>query len=162
MSFLVRKINKAKWYQIDIMQSDDVSSDAITNCLKTTKNTLSVWHIETENDIDKAVLAIAANQEHLDTIDVVILDEISLNNYNLNIIVSLGATPVKSLMEAHRDIAELTFTKLGLVKDHIVQRIRNQKIKRYNVNSLKKILTNAINDGLLQKEDLKESIRREI
>lgn len=162
MSFLVRKINKAKWFQIDIMQSDDVSADAITNCLKTSKNTLSVWHIETEEDLDKAVLAIVANQEHLDTIDVVILDEPSLNNYNLNIVASPGDTPVTSLIEAHRDIAELTFTKLGQIKDHIVQRIRNQKLKRYTVSSLKKILTNAINDGLLQKEDLNESIRNKI
>jgi len=162
MSFLVRKINKAKWYQIDIMQSEDVSADAITNCLKTSQNTLSVWHIETEDDLEKAVLAIVANQEHLDTIDVVILDEPSLNDYNLNIIASPGETPVTSLIETHRDIAELTFTKLGQVKDHIVQRIRNQKLKRYTVSSLKKILTNAINDGLLQKEDLNESIRQKI
>lgn len=162
MSFLVRKINKAKWYQIDIMESDDVSADAITNCLKTTKNTLSVWHIETEDDLEKAVLAIVANQDHLDTIDVVILDEPSLTNYNLNIVASPGETPVISLIEAHRDIAELSFTKLGQVKEHIVQRIRNQKLKRYTVSSLKKILTNAINEGLLRKEDLKESIRQKI
>jgi len=162
MSFLVRKINKAKWYQIDIMESDEVSADAITNCLKTNKNTLSVWHIETEDDLEKAVLAIVANQDHLDTIDVVILDEPSLNNYNLNIVASPGETPVTSLIEAHRDIAELTFTKLGQVKEHIVQRIRNQKLKRYTVSSLKKILTNAINDGLLKKEDLNETIRQKI
>jgi|SRR5690554_2767939 len=162
MSFLVRKINKAKWYQIDIMESDEVSADAITNCLKTTKNTLSVWHIETEDDLEKAVLAIVANQDHLDTIDVVILDEPSLTNYNLNIVASPGETPVKSLIEAHRDIAELSFTKLGQVKEHIVQRIRNQKLKRYTVSSLKKILTNAINEGLLKKEDLNESIRQKI
>lgn len=162
MSFLVRKINKAKWYQIDIMESDEVSADAITNCLKTSKNTLSVWHIETEEDLEKAVLAIVANQDHLDTIDVVILDEPSLNNYNLSIVASPGETPVISLIEAHRDIAELNFTKLAQVKEHIVKRIRNQKLKRYTVSSLKKILTNAINDGLLRKEDLNESIRQKI
>jgi hypothetical protein len=162
MSFLVRKINKAKWYQINIMESDDVSADAITNCLKTTKNTLSVWHIETEADLEKAVLAIVANQDHLDTIDVVILDEPSLNNYNLNIVASPGETPVLSLIEAHRDIAELSFTKLGQVKEHIVQRIRNQKLKRFTVSSLKKILTNAINEGILKKEDLNESIQQKI
>ncbi|MFY7665979.1 hypothetical protein [Flavobacterium sp.] len=162
MSFLVRKINKAKWYQIDIMQSDEVSADAITNCLKTTKNTLSVWHIETEEDLEKAVLAIVANQDHLDTIDVVILDEPSLTNYHLNIVASPGETPVASLIQAHRDIAELSFSKLGYVKEHIVQRIRSHKLKRYTVSSLKKILTSAINEGLLKKEDLTESIRQKI
>lgn len=158
MPFLVRKINKAKWFQLDIHQSNEVSADAITNCLKTTKNTLSVWHIESEDDLDNAVLAIVANQEHLDTIDIVILDESSLNDYNLNIVASPGETPVTSLINAHRDIAELTFTKLGQVKEHIVERIRNNKLKRYTVASLKKILLDAIENGIVQRNDLKETL----
>lgn len=162
MPFLVRKINKAKWFQLDIHQSNEVSADAITNCLKTTKNTLSVWHIESEDDLDNAVLAIVANQEHLDTIDIVILDESSLTDYNLNIVASPGETPVTSLINAHRDIAELTFTKLGHVKEHIVERIRNNKLKRYTVASLKKILLDAIENGIVQRNDLKETLRAKL
>lgn len=162
MSFLVRKINKAKWHKIDIMTSNDVTADTITNCLKTTQDRLSVWFIQTEADLDKAILAIVANQDHLDTIDVVILDEPSLIGCGLSIIASPGDTPVKSLVAAHRDIEKLTFTKLGQVKDHIVQKIRAEKLKRYTVNTLKKILTDAITAGLLVKEDLKESLQRKI
>jgi len=162
MSLLVRKINKAKWLQVDISTTDDVSSDAITNCLKTTKNTLSVWKIDTEEDLEQAVLALVANQDHLDTIDVVILQEDSLNEYNLNIVASPGDTPVESLVEAHRDIADLTFSRLGNVKDHIVERIRNEHIKRFTVGNLKKLIKKSIEDGLLKKEDLKESIQKKI
>jgi len=162
MSYLVRKINKAKWYQIDIENDNNVSGDAITNCLKTNKNTLSVWKIETEDDLDQAILALVANQDHLDTIDIVILEESSLLEYNLNIVASPGDTPVESLKNAHRDISELTFTKLGEVKDHIVERIRNQKLKRYTVGSLKKLLKKSIEQGLLKKDDLKESVQQKI
>jgi hypothetical protein len=162
MSYLVRKINKAKWYQIDIEHDDNVSADAITNCLKTTKNTLSVWKVENEEDLDQAVLALVANQDYLDTIDIVILEETSLLEYNLNIVASPGETPVESLINAHRDISDLTFTKLGDVKNHIVERIRNKRLKRYTVSSLKKLLQNSIEAGLLKKEDLKESIQQKI
>lgn len=162
MSFLVRKINKAKWLQVDLSQTDDVSADALTNCLKTTKNTLSVWKIDSEEDLEQAVLALVANQDHLDTIDVVILQESSLSTYNLNIVASPGETPVESLVEAHRDIADLTFSKMGSVKDHIVERIRNNHIKRFTVGSLKKLIKKAIEDGLIKKEDLKESIQNKI
>ncbi|RXK57758.1 hypothetical protein ESA94_19760 [Lacibacter luteus] len=162
MPFLVRKINRAKWFQLDITKSDEVSADAITNCLKTTRNTLSVWHIESEDDLDNAALAIVANQEHLDTIDVVILDENSLQKYSLDVVVSPGETPVSSLINAHRDIAELTFTKLGQVKEHIIERIRHDKLKRYTVASLKKILLDAIAKGILQKNDLKETLRAKL
>jgi len=162
MPLLVRKINKAKWYQLDIEKDNNVSADAVTNCLKTTKNTLSVWRIESEADLDDAVLALAANQDHLDTIDVVILEESSLIDYNLNIVASPGETPVEYLIDAHRDIANLTFLDLGKVKDHIVERIRKQKMKRYTVGSLKSLLKDAIQKGLLTKDDLKKSVKDKI
>ena len=162
MPFLVRKINKAKWYQIDIQTENDVKADAITNCLKTTKNNLSVWRIESEDNLHEAILALVANQDHLDTIDVVILEESTLLDYKLNIVASPGDTPVESLIGAHRDISDLTYTKLGIVKDHIVERIRNDKIKRYTVGALKKILKEAIKKGILKKNDLKESIKNKI
>ncbi len=162
MSLLVRKINKAKWFQVDLWSTYDVSADAITNCLKTSKNTLSVWKIETENDLDQAVLALVSNQDNLDTIDVVILDESSLVDYNVRIISSPGNTPIESLTEAHRDLSELSYTTLGIVKDHIVSRIRNNYIKRYTVGNLKKLLKNSIEQGLLKKEDLQEGVQKKI
>jgi hypothetical protein len=162
MSLLVRKINLAKWKQVDLDKTDDVSADAITNCLKTTGNTLSVWHIETEADLDSAILAIVANQDHLDKIDVVFLDEPTLTEYNLKIVANKGQTPVERLNNTHRDIAELNYTKLGQVKDQIVHCLRNSKHKRYTVNALKKILNDAIDKGLVHKEDLRESLRKHI
>lgn len=162
MPFLVRKINKAKWFQFDILKFDEVSADAITNCLKTTGNTLSVLQIESEEDIEKAVLAIVANQDHLETVDFVILDAQSLIDHNINIVFTPGDTPVKSLVETHRDVTDLSYTKLGHVKEHLVQRIRVDKIKRYTASSIKKILSKALSDGLIKREDLKESIREKI
>ena len=60
MSLLVRKINRAKWLQTDIAHGDDISADAITNCMKTTSNRLSVWEVESEARIEEAALAIAS------------------------------------------------------------------------------------------------------
>ncbi len=156
MSFLVRKINRAKWQnKID----GDVQADAITNCLKTSQNKLSLWHIETEAEIDKAVLAIVANQEHLDSIDVVTLEEASLKKDSLKIVESDGKTPVKSLIHTHRDIIELNFTKLGKVKDLILEKVNNSKSKRYTILQLKTILDGAIQNGLIEKDDLKGNLK---
>lgn len=162
MPLLVRKINKAKWFQTDLENTFDVTADAITNCLRTTKNTLSVWKIENEEDLENAILALVANQDHLDTIDIVILEESTLIKYDLSIIATPGDTPIDHLINTHRDIAELTYDKLGNVKDHIVERIRKEKVKRYTVGSLKKILRKAIEDGHLKKSDLKESIQKKL
>lgn len=160
--YLIRKINQAKWFQIDIMNDDDVTADAITNCLKTTKNTLSVWHIENEYDIEEAVLAIAAGLQHIETIDIVVLSTNSLQDYNINIITSTGNTPIESLKEIHRDLSELTYSKLGYIKDHIVERIRKDKLKRYTKGQLKKMLLDAIDKGVLKLEDLHDSVKSKL
>lgn len=162
MSFLIRKINRAKWFQVDVLNDDDVSADAITNCLKTTKNTLSVWHITTEDEIENAILALVSRQDHLETIDVIMLKESSINNYNIKIDATPGDTPIESLVQSHRDLADLTFSKIEYLKNHIVDRIRKDKLLRFTVGSLKKLLKTAIEDDKLMIEDLRGSVQKKI
>lgn len=159
---LVRKVNKAKWFQIDILNNSDVTADAITNCLKTTNNTLSVWSIKEENDVNNAVLAISSGLDHIETIDVVILEKETIEKHKIKIVVSNGNTPISTFVNSHRDLSNLTFTKLGFIKDHIVERIRENKLKRFTKGTLIKMLKQAIDDGILQLIDLKESIREKI
>jgi len=152
--YLIRKINRSKWFQIDIISNNDVSADAITNCLKTTKNTLSVWAIESEDDLNNAILAIVSNQDHIETIDVILLNDSELREQGITIIASSGNTPIESLRNIHRDLTELTFSKLGIIKEHIVERIRNEKLKRFTKGKLKKLLKDAIEKGFLELDDL--------
>jgi hypothetical protein len=162
MSLLVRKINRSKWALEKISDDNDVCADAITNCLRTTSNKLSVWEIDSDEDLDQAVLALVANQEHLDKIDVVIMEECTLEKLNIKIIASPGTTPVESLINKHKDITELSYNALGILKDHIIKQIKNKRLKRYTFLTLKKMLQNAIDEGLLDKNDLKDSVRSKI
>lgn len=158
MSLIVRKINRAKWEQSDYHNSNDVSADAITLCMKTDGNTLSVWHITSENDIDKAVLAMATGCERIDKMDFVIIDVGLINKNNLTLNSTPGITPVDSMVESHRNIADLTYSKLGFVKDIIVDKLKNNQTKHYTKSDLKKLILNAIEVGLIQQTALKASL----
>lgn len=162
MSYLIRQINKAKWLQIDILKDDDVSGDAITNCLHTSLNKLSFWHIDNNDELESAILALAAKLQHLETIDIVILEQNRIEKYNIGIIATPGETPVFSLNESHRDLEKLTFSKLAALKDYIVEQFRKDQIIRYRKGPLKKIMNDAISNGLLKKEDLNEAVRNKI
>lgn len=159
MPFLVRKINKAKWMQNDIISGHDVSADAITNCMKTSQNALSTWEITHEDDVANAVLAIVAGHQYLDTIDVVLLDPIWLKNMGINLKSSPGNTPVKELVNNHIDICNLTYHSLGSVAENIVRSFKEEKIKRYTRGDIKRLLSDAVKAGRLEKKDLYESIR---
>ena len=158
MPLLVRRINRVKWEQIvntDI--ENDVSADAITNCLKTFNNDLSVWHIESDADIEKAILALitGSRQASLSTFDIVVIDEKLALNSGLSLADTKGDTVVKELVDTHKDLTKLTYSKLGVVKDLILDCIKDGKsTRRYTKSQLKKIINQAISDNKIAKDDL--------
>ena len=162
MSLLVRKIDNAKWMQNEIHSVGDVSADAITNCMKTKKNTLSAWQIPDEKTIEDAVLAIVSSFMHPDTIDVACLDPSSLESNGIRLESTLGNTPVKNPISQHIDICDLTYRTLGNVAEQIVHVLKNGKDVRYTKGKIKKLLKDAIDQGRLQRDDLNESLRKRL
>lgn len=167
MPILVRRINKAKWEQI-INENDisDTSADAITNCLKTTNNDLSVWKIETLEQVDDAILALitGGQQAKLSTIHYVFINEEVLLEKGLKLIETDGDTIVESLKKNHRDITNLTYSRLGVVKSLILESIEEYKGKEMFITKakLKSFLKKAIEDGKVDKTVLnKELIENE-
>lgn len=162
MSWLVRKIEKGKWLQNKTEIVDDISADAITNCMKTSKRTLSTWRIKSEEYIDDAVLAMVSGHKHLDTIDVVLIDQEKLVKSGVKIETTPGLTPVSDLVNRHVDIASLTYKSLGIVANEIMISFPKDKVKRYTRKTLKKLLNAAINSGRLSIEDLELSIAKKL
>ncbi len=158
MSLLVRKIDKAKWLQNNIVNCDDVSADAITNCMKTSENKLSTWHIEEEESLDEAVLAIVSAHKHLDTIDIVWMNQDQLSESGIKMQNTQGLTPVVDLVDSHVDIKNLTYKSLGTVASCIVQALAEEKVRRYTRGALKKLLHKAIDSKRLDPERLDPSV----
>ena len=160
---LVRKIDRGNW-----MNGNDVretpSANAITNCLKTStrKNTLSVWRINNETELDEAVLAIVSGQDHLVTIDVVLLDDEYFIECQISIEETEGKTPITDLKNSHRDLCFLDYVTLGKVAYHIVDKIKVNKSVRFTESKLKKIIKDAIDKKRLELSDLKEDIRKKM
>lgn len=138
MALFVRKIDYGKWAQRKILEGEQPSADAITNCLKTTRNTLSLWSIRDESELDEAVLAIAAQGDHLDTIDVLKINPSLISEMKLNIVESQGLTPYITFVNNHLDIVELDYVSIGIVAQIIVESIRNGGRKRVTLGELKK------------------------
>lgn len=172
MPKLVRKINKAKWFQVDIKTSKDVSADAITLCLKTNQNCLSVWRIESETELDEAILAIVSAQDRLEAIDIVVLDESEILKNNIEIENTPGFTPVSDLINHHRDLKNLTLSKLknisNLIVDYLLMDEDRDKDKfplskvRLTKRQTLDVLKKGIERGMLKIEDLRDSVKQEV
>ncbi|MEE1902663.1 hypothetical protein V0R39_10505 [Pseudomonas inefficax] len=160
MSLLVRKITRGKWSIGEEVEA--VNADAITQCLKTQDNTLSVWQIKDESDINQSILAMAAANEMLSKIDVVMLTEQALHDKNISIDATPGLTPCTNLVGTHRDLSQLNVAHLGVISELIADEIRKGNVKSFTLSTLKNILVDAIKSGELESSSLSESVREKV
>lgn len=166
MPFLVRRIQVAKWQKIlNSKNPNDSCADAITNCLRTKENTLSVWQIEDLGQLENAILALitSSQQTNLSTLNIVIIDGDTLQNENLEIVESEGDTMAKFLRDTHRDIANLTYSRLGKVKDIILNCLESES-ENYRIftrKDLKLILQTAITEGKVDKDNLNQELLKD-
>lgn len=161
MSLFIRKINRNKWIQNDTVP-DNVPADAITSCMRTQHNTLSVWEVPDENKIDEAVLAIVSAGHHLETIDIVQMDREHLEENKIDCVQTEGHTPVEDLVNTHIDLSNLAYTELGIIAYHIADKLRQGKVERYTKGRLKGILNDAIQKKRLETTDLEETISEKL
>ena len=61
---------------------------------------------------------------------------------------------MKELINTHKDLTHLTYSKLGIVKDLILDCLKQSKTTFYTRKQLKEIITQALKDGKVDKLDL--------
>ncbi|MGA2362575.1 MAG: hypothetical protein ABSG73_08945 [Candidatus Aminicenantales bacterium] len=162
MSLLLRKIDIGKWRQREFIDNDEISADAITLCLKTSGNTISVWKIESEDYIDEAVLAFISRADHLEAAFFVLLSEEHLNNNKISIEQRDDETPYKAQIKNHMVLTQLSYKTLGVIAHYILNEVKNDKIKSYAEGRLKRMFAKAISSGKIDMADLKDDIKKKI
>ncbi len=164
MAFLVRKVSRAKWPD-DVCELGNIPGDTVSD-LRTSNNTLSLWRIETEDDLEKAALALSASSktERIEMVSVVwIPEDIFIENGLSLEKSSIGDTVVFDLANTHCDICNLTYASLGIVAQTILREIiKEGRYKRFNKAHIKKILAKAYLDDRIEESRCKPSLIQEI
>lgn len=162
MSYLVRKISRSKWNGCDANVADPLLSDAVTNCLKTTSNTLSVWYAPDEASIETAKLALLATLERFEAIDIIVIESNDVNKSDLPLLETSGDTQAKSLVSLHRDICVKTIDELKLAAKLVQAKVVANSVTRIMKGQFKDIIKRAVADKLILTEDLPERMAKEL
>lgn len=164
MSFLARKISRAKWQGGDDLDENEIPADAITADLKTTGNALSFWASPTDDECDlkQVVLALATGLERIDKLDIAWLDSTTVAEAGLTVAKTPGLTKVAKLVDTHRDIERLDLVRLGRVTSLLDMAINCKQHNRYNKRTVVRLIADAIEDGSLELEELAEKVRAEV
>lgn len=174
MEYLARKINRNKWPGVSNNGITDFQADAITGCLRTLNNELSVWQCDTaRSDVGEVVLALALadKRDRIDKIHVALIHKDHVENDGITQKPTLGHTLVVDLCSRHRDLVNLTMTKLCLLAGRISTEVENYSDKEradiscshsFTKKDVTDIIRNAVRAGRVKKEELPEKIKNDI
>lgn len=157
---LVRKIDRANWEEHLVHQETDTPGDAITRCIRTEGNTLSLWQIESIDKLEEAALAIIGCHKHPETFDVVAINYTDLVDKGLTFISNEGTTRVNDLNNTHLEIIDITYQKLGILASLIYDSLHHDMVRRYEIERQGEVLYKAIQAGRLTMNSLSKSFRK--
>lgn len=165
MPYLVRRISRAKWDNddYDFLSDDNAPADAITSCLRTFENELSTWKINDLEELDKAILCIITgrNQENINSLQIIYFEVNEIFNRGLTLENTLGDTVISEYKNLHFDIRQLTYNGLGIIKDLVLDCLRNERCRTITKKSLKELLIKSTEvDKLFDKSLLHEKLQK--
>jgi hypothetical protein len=165
MSYLVRKITRAKWEPEDELSPDEIPADAVTSDLRTSSNALSFWQLERPSNYDEVcriALALATAAERIDRMDLTWIDENKISAQGISMKPSDGRTPVESLRGNHVDVTKLDLGRLSRIATWIAEALTQNQHKRFTKNELIRIIIKAVREGRVSINDLEPKVKEEI
>lgn len=144
MAYWVRKVTRSKWPE-EVLPVESMPADVISSELRTQKNTLSFWRIETLDELEKAALALSVSSKStsIETIDMVYISEEEITNSQIAVECSPGDTVIPDLAGLHRDLCALNYRTLGVVSSIINHNMKQNHAKRFTKKQVKEFLKKA-------------------
>lgn len=164
--FAARKFSRAKWVKPSFIKDDDIPADAITLCLKTADNKLSLWDCtEQKLSIEDVVLALATGLkvDKLEKMHVIAFQKDELHAAGLTLVSSDGETQVVDMVDRHMDLVELTLSKLANLAKIMANQIDTERhCHSFTRKEVAKILNDSIVAGRITIDKLGPGIQAEI
>ena len=162
--FLARKINRAKWEAREELEADEIPADAVTVDLRTKENSLSFWRCptDTDSDVEKVALAIAAAGQRVDRLDIVWMADEDFQNDGHVLRNTEGSTPLADMAAMHVDVARLDYVRLGKVARQVNAALEGDRHRRLTRARVKNLIREAVGQGRINRGDLHDKLRAEV
>ena len=128
MGYYIRKISKAKWPKdVNGITVNEVNADAITGCLRTTANELSLWKVDKIGNPEDDVLPLITGFEKPNRCEIVYIDEMLFKNEGIELKPERGNTPLQDFADTHYEAIVKNYEGLGKFADIILKTLSDEK-----------------------------------
>ena len=137
MAYYVRKISRSKW-QENPLNPDEikaleevkrVKADAITNCIKTTGDKLSLWKVEEKSDLIEDIVPLIIGFDRPDTCDIVYISDKFFSEEGIVVEQSCedANTPIEDLKQYHFNAIINDYEGLGKFAKVVLRSLDSHK-----------------------------------
>lgn len=151
----LRSIRHGRWAppQWTGTRHNDLQAEALKD-LSTVDNRLSVYRADSEQDIDRIVIALAATRDNLQNVDYAVFDDAEFQGIGIQIEPSFGVPPAGMVNKLHHDIFKLTARQVAALATIIA----SGRIERRARPDIRSGLRLAIKCGEVNKNEMKEQL----
>ena len=159
MPSFLRSIRQSRWKKPEWLDpgSGEIKADALLD-LQTSNNLLSVYRVESEHDINRITVALAATRDNLQNVGYAVFDDREFQNTGIAIVPSPGKTPDCRVNELHHDIGALTVGQTAALAAIIIK----GELGRRLLSAIRSDMKQAIKSGVLDDTAIKEQILRKL
>ncbi|MHB8625622.1 MAG: hypothetical protein ACYDBJ_04530 [Aggregatilineales bacterium] len=160
MTVVIRFIRMNRWEPPDggWLKPGDYPADTLLD-LATSNNILSVYYVETEAEIERVAIAIAANRDQINVVDYVVVDLSAFEQIRVEPKQVRGDTPDEVVNTWHRDLIQLSVHRMvdlvGVMWGAKKKRIQQKRVKELLVENAVK---GYIKRGLIKKETMQNKL----
>lgn len=163
MTYLLRKIRKAKWYKnaaLPWLADNEIQADALGD-LETKDNRCSFWQIsEDKSNLTLVICAVAAGGDAVSNFDFAIFEETLLAEHQIKIEHTPGGSHDRNANEAwHRDLSELSIAKIMALVTIISSKAERSRFQQREVLQL---LVEGVRNGRIDLTRLKPAVAEKV
>ena len=166
MLLIIRKVDKRPFWDRNAppveswLKPEDLAADALQE-IRTTENRLSVYLIDSLESpgLNRLLAALAACRDFIANLVYAALDAHLLNDLQIRLEETPGETPDEEVNKWHRDLIELTASKLS---DFGLAIRKHAKISRKHPKDIKELIKQGIRSNQIEQARLKQNLANEI
>lgn len=129
--------------------------------LRTQKNRLSVWQIDSDQDIDDAIVALALSRDKVKKLCYLLLDDKELADLEINIKkdipVEVKAVNDPLVLSKHGDLVNIDYWRLGYLTEYMLK-LAGEKTRRgmRSEKEVKQLLNSYDNNNKISLSEMKK------
>lgn len=165
MSRFLRMISKiTRWDGSEsVNRKDGLFTGDMLADLRTTNNKLSVWQVDGDEDVEKAIVALALSRDTVQKMCYMFLDEDELESIGISIIKDSNIPSYgidSSVLSNHGDMVNIDYWRLGFLTEYILKIAQNTSCKTFSKPEVTKLLNKYKN--IISLDGMKDTLKKDL